>query len=273
MMLNIQTSVAPDTAQIAAWAARLRLQKEMNSARDMLFHLSRKFPGNTGIRELLDWHRHEWWQDLSFGGIRLVRRSPEHLDFVWSVILNESFSRNLKNIPSGITPKDVLKMLTHDEAALLPESRAMQWVIFKGDTPIGLSMFVNINFHNRSAEQILGILPEFDHTFDVSSAYCASLAWAFNTMGLNKVYGLIYGGNSAAADLQERLGFRREAYFKKDIWNERSQRYEDMLQIGLLQEEFDENPRLQKLVQRGQRSPWLMERQNWPRHPFTPPLE
>jgi RimJ/RimL family protein N-acetyltransferase len=269
MIQNIRTSVAPDSVQVAAWASRLRMQKNVAAAREMLFHLKGKFPDDDVIASLMEWHRPEWWQDLSFGGIRLVRRTPEHFEFVWSVILNEEFSKKLKHIPEGLNPKDLLKILAFDQAALIPESRSIQWIIFKGDTPIGLSMFLNINFFNRSAEQILGILPEFDHTFDVSSAYCASLAWAFNAMGLNKVYGLIYGGNAAAAELQERLGFRREAYFKNDIWNERTQNYDDMMQIGLLQEEFDSNPRLQKLVQRGQRSPWLMTRQYWPRRPIT----
>lgn len=271
MILDIQTQVAPDVMQVAGWAARLREQQGPGAAREMLQHMVHKFPGNDKLVELLTWHRREWWDDLHFGGIRLVRRTPEHFEFVWSIVLDEAFSQKLKNIPRGLTPKDVLKILTQDATSVIPETRSIQWVIYKGDTPIGLSMFVNINFRNRSAEQILGILPQYDHTFDVSSAYCASLSWAFNSLGLHKVYGLIYGDNAAAASLQERLGFRREGQFKQEVWNEVTERYDDLVQIGLLQDEFDHTPRLQRLVQRGPRSAWLDERRSWPRELLNEP--
>ena len=93
MIQNIRTSVAPDSVQVAAWASRLRMQKNVAAAREMLFHLKGKFPDDDVIASLMEWHRPEWWQDLSFGGIRLVRRTPEHFEFVWSVILNEEFSK------------------------------------------------------------------------------------------------------------------------------------------------------------------------------------
>lgn len=268
MILDIKTHMAPDVKEVVGWTARLRQQESVAAARGLLMRLVKQFPHNSQLIELLEWHRPEWWQDQHFASIRLVRRTPAHFDFVWSVILDEEFSSKLKHIPPGVSPKDVLRMLNHDQAALVPESRGIQWVIYKGDVPIGLSMFVNVNFQNRSAEQIMGILPQYDHTFDVSSAYCASLSWAFNSLGLNKVYGLIYGDNVYAATLQERLGFRREGHFKQDVWLDHAQSYVDMVQIGLLQTEFDSHPRLQRLVQRGERSPWLQERRQWPRAPL-----
>lgn len=267
-MLDIQTNLPPDAPQVAGWAARLRARNGVQAARDLLFHLSRKFPQNKNLNELIQWHRPEWWADQEFSRVRLVRRTTEHFDFVWSVILNEDFARKLKHLPDGLTPKDVLQKLTIDESSLIPETRDIQWIVYSGDQPIGISMFVNINFQNRSAEQVMGILPEYDHTFDVSHAYCASLSWAFNSLGLHKVYGLIYGENTAAATLQERLGFQREAHFKKEMWSDQEQRYIDLVQIAMLQEEFDHTPRLQRLVQRGKRSSWLVNRQTWPRKPF-----
>jgi RimJ/RimL family protein N-acetyltransferase len=273
MSLSFDTTIAPDLAQVRDWLARLRLQKGLAQTRDALRMLQQRHPDNAGVQELVQWHDPRWWQPLSFGNIRLERRAPEHFDFVWQLVLDREFSSKLKHIPEALTPKDLLQALTQDQNALIPDTRSIQWVVYKEGQPIGLSMFVNINFRNRSAEQIMGVMPPHDHSFLVGDAYCASLLFAFNCLGLNKVQGLIYEHNRAVAEQQERLGFQREGLLRQAVWNESAQGYDDLLQIALLRENFERNRVLQRHIRRQLHAPVLDQRLDWPRQPMAPTLE
>jgi RimJ/RimL family protein N-acetyltransferase len=243
-------SVAPDVHAVSAWASRLRQNEGPDAARLALRSLCERYPANTALAALYEWNDPLWWHSFHFGGIRLERRGPQHFDFVWSVVQNREFARRLKQIPVGLTPAAVLDTLNQDAISLLSERHNIQWVVFRGEVPIGLSMFVNINFRNRTAEQIMGILPGFDVSFSVGDAYCASLLFAFNCLGLNKVQGLIYSNNESIALQQERLGFRREGLLRKAIWDEEHNQYKDLVQIALLREDFVTNRVLQRHIRR-----------------------
>ncbi len=264
----MQTAIPPDMPQVRSWLARLRLQQGMAAARQALRMLCQRFPEHGGLAELAQWHGEDWWLPRTFGRVRLERRGPEHFDFVWSVVLDRAFSARLKHIPAELTPRDLLQIVTEDQVTLLPDSRSIQWVVFHGEQPIGLSMFVNINFRNRSAEQIMGILPGHDHSLLVADAYFASLCFAYNTLGLNRVQGLIYRSNEAVALLQQRMGFAREGVLRSAVWDEESQSYGDLVQIALLRQAFDTNTFVQRYISRHPRDPFLLERRDWPRHPL-----
>jgi RimJ/RimL family protein N-acetyltransferase len=264
-----ETTVAPDMPQVRDWLARLRLQKGLDDARQALHMLRLRHPGHAGVQELLDWHDPQWWQPLEFGGIRLERRTPEHFEFVWSVVLNKAFAAKLKHIPEHLTARDLLHILTQDHTALLPDSRSIQWVVFKGDQPIGLAMFVNINFRNRTAEQIMGLLPGHDISVLVGDVYCATLMFAFHCLGLNKAVGLIYGSNQEVAEQQERLGFEREGLLRQAVWNDAQQSYEDLLQIALTREKFEHNRVLQGIRRRRPHDALFERQREWPRYPLS----
>jgi RimJ/RimL family protein N-acetyltransferase len=264
-----ETTVAPDMPQVRDWLARLRLQKGLDDARQALHMLRLRHPGHAGVQELLDWHDPQWWQPLEFGGIRLERRTPEHFEFVWSVVLNKAFAAKLKHIPEHLTARDLLHILTQDHTALLPDSRSIQWVVFKGNQPIGLAMFVNINFRNRTAEQIMGLLPGHDISVLVGDVYCATLMFAFHCLGLNKAVGLIYGSNQEVAEQQERLGFEREGLLRQAVWNDAQQSYEDLLQIALTREKFEHNRVLQGIRRRRPHDALFERQREWPRYPLS----
>lgn len=268
MTPDFQTSAPPDLPQVMAWLDRVRLQQGLDAARQACRNLVQRHPDQPLLVELAQWHHPDWWRPLSFGSIRLERRCPDHFAFVWSLVLDTGFSHKLKHLPSDLTPRDLLEVLTQDQIALLPQHRGIQWVVFRDEQPIGLAMLVNINFRNRSAEHIMGILPAHDHSFLVGDTYCASLSFAFNCLGLNKVSGLIYKSNQAVATQQERLGFRREGLLRSAVWNEAAQDYEDLVQIALLQSEFDQNRVLQRHIRRQPSDPFLQARRHWPRQPL-----
>jgi RimJ/RimL family protein N-acetyltransferase len=272
MSQALETTVPPDMPQVRDWLARLRLQQGLDAARQALHMLRLRHPGHAGVQELLDWHDPQWWQPLEFGGIRLERRSPEHFEFVWSVVLNRAFSAKLKQIPEALSTRDLLHILTQDNITLMPDSRSIQWVVVKGDQPVGLAMFVNINFRNRTAEHIMGLLPGHDRSVLVGDAYCATLMFAFHCLGLNKVVGMVYGSNREVAEQQERLGFQREGLLRQAVWSDAKQGYEDLLQIALLREDFERNRVLQGIRRRRPHHAMFEQQRQWPLYPLTSAL-
>lgn len=269
MTIIVETQVPPELSEVVGWLERMSQKDGVHAAYEAAFSLHRRYPDHALLHELMQWYRPQWWEPIEFGSVRLERRCADHFEFMWSLVLDEDFSRRLKNIPEDMNPKDLLHLLNRDHVGIVPKRRAVQWVVFKDDVPIGVSMFVGIDFQHRSAEQILGILPGFDQSFAVGDAYCASLLFAYNTLGLHRVTGNIYDTNQAVATIQERFGFRREGVLKDAVWDERSQRYVDVTQIAMLCAEFERSRVLQRFIGREDRSPWLMNRQYWPRVPLA----
>jgi hypothetical protein len=265
MIPEFKTVAPPDIKGVSDWLARLRANQELAKAQELIANLAGKFPESAGLQYLLAWHDPAWWRPIDFGDICLERRSPGHFDVLWPMVLNREFSSLLKNIPEDLTPKDLLQVLTREATSIIPEARSIAWVVFKNGIPVGTTLFVNVNLKNRTAEQVMGMLPGLSHPIDVASTYAASLCFAFNCLGLNKVKGLIYSSNEKVALQQERLGFTREGILREAIWSEEQQKYLDQIQISMLYSEFLKNRFLQSYIARKPRSAFLLERREWPR--------
>lgn len=264
----VTRALPPDIDAIEEWLARLRRGHGLDAARAALAPLQAYFPENSRLAELAQWHQSLWWQTFDFGSIRLVRRGPEHLEFVRCVLNQREFAYRLKRLPEAVTSEGLWESLSRDKASLIPEAESIQWVVYRATVPIGLSMFVNISFRDRAAEQIMGVLPGYDTSFLVGDTYCASLMFAFNCLGLNKVRGLIYASNETIALQQERLGFKREGVLRSAVWNSDQCVYEDLIQIALLREEFNANRVLQRHIRRQAHSPELDQVRQFSREPL-----
>lgn len=120
----LSTQSPPDAGEVADWLRRLRRDHGLAAAQEAVFKLVNQFPNHEELQALAVWHRFEWWQPLDFGAVRLERRSTKHFDFVWATLLDREFSRRLKQVPKGFTPRNLLRYLARDEAALIPEQRA-----------------------------------------------------------------------------------------------------------------------------------------------------
>ena len=267
MTLSITTRPTPELIELVGWLRHLRSQKGLKAAREALIPLVRRQPDHAAIAELSDWHDEAWWQPLAFGGITLERQTSEHFDFVWTIVLDRDFSSKLKQLPESLTPKDLLEKLTTDEQSLIPETNAIHWVVYRQGVPVGLAMLVNINFRHRIAELILGMLPGHDRSMSVADAYCASLMFAFNCLGMNKVQSRVLTSNPHAARLQSRLGFTEEARLRQELWAEPGERYEDLTVFSMLREEFLLNATIQRHVRR-RHDPRLDAYREWPRQPL-----
>ncbi len=267
MTLSITTRLAPEPIELVGWLRHLRSQKGVKAAREALISLVRRQPGHAAISELSDWHDEVWWQPVVFGGMTLERQTSEHFDFVWTIVLDRDFSSKLKQLPESLTPKDLLEKLTTDEQSLIPETNAIHWVVYRRGVPAGLAMLVNINFRYRIAELIMGMLPGHDRSMSVADAYCASLLFAFNCLGMNKVQSRVLTSNPHAARLQSRLGFAEEARLRQEIWAESGERYEDLVVFSILREEFLLNPTIQRHARR-RHDARLDTYREWPRQPL-----
>lgn len=267
MTISITTRAKPEPRELAAWLQHTRSQKGLPAAREALLALQRRHPDNAAISELLDWHDESWWQPISFGSTTLERQTPEHFEFLWTVALDSDFSSKLGQFPELSSPKDLLEKLTSDDQSLIPEINAIHWVVFRDRTPIGLAAIVNINFLHRVATLSFGVVPGHDRSMAVADACCASLMFAFNCLGMNKVQSRVSISNAHATQLQKRLGFTEEACLKQEVWRESDSRYQDLIQLSMLRDEFATNKTLQRHARR-RHHPKLDQPRTWPRHPL-----
>lgn len=267
MTTNVTTRATPEPRELVAWLQHTRSQKGLRAAREALLPLHRRHPDNPAISELFDWHDACWWQPLRFGCISLERQAAEHFEFVWTLALDTDFSSKLVQFPGFPTPKELLEELTTNEQSLVPEINAIHWVVFKDGTPIGLAAIVNINFLHRVATLSIGVLPGHDRSMAVADAFCASLVFAFNCLGMNKMQSRVSTSNDHATQLQKRLGFTEEACLKQEVWAESDNRYQDLIALSMLRDEFATNKVLQRQVRR-RHDPMLDQTRAWPRHPL-----
>lgn len=267
MTLSVTTRAKPEPRELIGWLQHTRSQKGMRAAREALTSLLRRYPDHSAIAELADWHDESWWQPLAFGGISLERQTPEHFEFVWTLALDREFSSRFDQLPESMTPKDLLEKLTADEQRLIPEAKSIHWIVFQEGAPIGLAMLVNINFRHRIAELAMGILPSHGRTLAVADACCASLMFAFNCLGMNKVQGRIPTSDPRVAQLLKRVGFLEEGCFTQEVWLPSEGRYQDRVQLSMLRDEFALNRIIQRHARR-RHDTRLDHHRAWPREPL-----
>ena len=108
MITSYEIDPPPEIAEVADWLERVRRNEGLAAAQEAVFRLARRYPDAQELQALAMWHRPQWWEPQEFGAIRLVRRPPEHFDFVWSAMLDREFSQRLKHVPADLTPRDLL---------------------------------------------------------------------------------------------------------------------------------------------------------------------
>jgi len=113
----------------------------------------------------------------------------------------------------------------------------------------------------------MGILPGHDRSMAVADACCASLMFAFNCLGMNKVQSRVLTSNPHAAQLQNRLGFTEEARLRQELWAESGERYQDLTLFSMLREEFLIHRTIQRHVRRRHDARLDVYRE-WPRQPL-----
>jgi len=93
---------------------------------------------------------------------------------------------------------------------------------------------------NRQAEIGWVLHPDFGGKGYATEASRAMLDLAFGRLGVHRVVAQLDARNSASAAMAERLGMRREALFRHDMWFKGA--WGDSLYYAILDEEWAANP-------------------------------
>lgn len=106
------------------------------------------------------------------------------------------------------------------------------------DRPIGVGGLYSIDRHNRISEfgVTIGDRGSWRGGFGFD-AHLALMDYAFDTLGLRKLYGQVKSDNRAVLRLCERLGMTREGVLRGHRW--RSGRFVDLVVFGIFADEYD----------------------------------
>lgn len=113
---------------------------------------------------------------------------------------------------------------------------------------IGITGLWEIDWHNQSAMSAIKLLPEHTKKGLGTEAIMLSMAWAFYSVGLRRLYAEIldFNGPSMGAYVKKCgwkiEGRHREAIFRKGEWH-------DLYSLAVLKREFDALPQSSEFIQ------------------------
>lgn len=112
--------------------------------------------------------------------------------------------------------------------------------LIKEDTPIGYGGFLNIDIKNSKAESYMAI---GDKNY-WGKGYAKELRklllkYAFNEIGLNKVYSYVWSQNEKMINLNKMIGFKIEGLIRADVFSHGE--YRDRHIMGILKEDYFNN--------------------------------
>ena len=113
---------------------------------------------------------------------------------------------------------------------------------------IGITGLWEIDWHNQSAMSAIKLLPEHTKKGLGTEAIMLSMAWAFYSVGLRRLYAEIldFNGPSLGAYVKKCgwkvEGRQREAIFRKGEWH-------DLYNVAILKREFDVLPQASEFIQ------------------------
>ena len=108
-------------------------------------------------------HQPILWSDISAGICQLTRRKKEDAEFLMELWRNKDFIREFHRHAKDLTTDPSLLCLTleREYTSLLSEINQLHWVVRdrKGQA-FGLLSLTNVSISNKSAEVLLGVLPQ-----------------------------------------------------------------------------------------------------------------
>lgn len=110
--------------------------------------------------------------------------------------------------------------------------------LVEGEKLIGLSFLKNIDLLNRKAEFAIFIGDDCERCKGYSlEATIKTLIFAFNHLGINRVYLFVMNNNIASINLCKKAGFKEEGKLIKSVF--KNGKFYDEIVMGILKEEFD----------------------------------
>lgn len=133
--------------------------------------------------------------------------------------------------------EDIHTPLTEDDVAARVEEADdfHMFLVCRDETPIGSVFLVHVDLEGRNAELGYWITPDEQGNGYATEAAELCLTYAFDELGLHKVWARTVTDNDASRRVLEKLGFQQEGVFREQWWGFGD--YVDECRFGLLESE------------------------------------
>lgn len=224
-------------------------QRQFADALKLTQSATARFPRDERLKAYLALLSPEWLHPISGGGLSLRPPLPEDAPYFRSCFSDTEFMKRFHRLaPRHRCDADLLKLLRHNPFPLAT-TRALHWVVVRDEQAVGLASLVDVTLQHRRAEVLLGF-PGSDTGFMPIVAMLLILDFSFNTLQLNKLTSLVYGGNHHAQASTLACGFTQEGFRRSHLRDPDSGEWLDVFENGMLISDYKTNRRLKKLHDR-----------------------
>ncbi|GEN46179.1 GNAT family N-acetyltransferase [Alkalibacillus haloalkaliphilus] len=126
------------------------------------------------------------------------------------------------------------------ENVLVNSNTSKSYIIVErnGETPIGITSLINMDYKNRNAECIIDLgNKQYWGKGYAKEALTLLLNYAFMEQNLHRVSLKVFDFNEAAIHLYQKLGFKEEGRSREALY--RGGNWRDIIHMGLLKDEFN----------------------------------
>jgi RimJ/RimL family protein N-acetyltransferase len=186
-------------------------------------------------------HQPILWSDISAGICCLSRRKREDSEFLIKLWQNKQFIYDFhRHAQDWSKDIDLLReTLEREYTSVLTEVNQLHWVVRdRRGTPHGLLSLTNISLVNKSAEVLLGVLPNAPMGLSTASMLIL-FQFFFKALGFHKLYSFVYEDNPHSLKGTLHLGFKQEGLLREHISDPKTGRFVNLIQTGLLSREVD----------------------------------
>ena len=195
-----------------------------------------------------------WIKPLDGEKLTLRRYSEADAEYLHQCYKNNTFMTQYNHyIPRHQRIEDLAIKLRETNAKHPRQLKSIDWIIIKKATkqPIGIANLVEIQFHHRRAEFLIGFANPENHNKSYGlEATLLVLDYAFNRVGLNKLITVVYSDNAFAQKNSLALGFVQESYLREQIMEPSGNKFLDLYGNGMTLNDFRNNKRILKLSRR-----------------------
>lgn len=192
-----------------------------------------------------------WIKPLDGEKLTLRRYSEDDAEYLHQCYKNNTFMTQYNHyIPRHQRIEDLAIKLRETNAKHPCQLKSIDWIIIKKATkqPIGIANLVEIQFHHRRAEFLIGFAnPEHHNKSYGLEATLLVLDYAFNRVGLNKLITVVYSDNAFAQKNSLALGFVQESYLREQIKEPNCEKFLNLYGNGMTLNDFRNNKRIPKL--------------------------
>jgi hypothetical protein len=119
------------------------------------------------------------------------------------------------------------------------DKNSKYWVINFENQDIGLVYLNNINKHLNSCEWGFYLGPADVKGKGIGQKLMSYICkYVFEELKLNKLMAQVFKFNERSLYLHEKLGFRREAYYREHCF--KNEKYEDVIGLAILKKEYEQ---------------------------------